>query len=260
MYRREVDGRVLEFDHCGYVYQGSFVMFDKQTESEWLHMTAECVMGPLKGKSLDVEPARLMTWRQWKALHPQTTVMVTRRKWSSASLEKKDFAKAASRPKLGLNVVVEHESKLYPYSLLEPAKVINDRFQETPLAAVYAPQAACAVAWVRRVGDRELTLRPQPVSGDETASGNRERLRLRDEQTGSLWDPLSGKAISDPLKGKQLSPLVAIPIRISRYPGLYPDGQVPGGVGLHDGHIRQGNEGLELVAAPGRFHRGMPDF
>ena len=201
-------------------------MFDKQTESEWLHVTAECVMGPLKGKSLDMEPARLMTWTEWKTLHPQTTVMATRRKWSRASHEKKDFAKAALRPKLGLNVVVEHESKLYPYSVLEPARVINDRFQETPLAAVYAPQAACAVAWVRRVGDWELTLRPQPVNGNETASGNRERLRLRDEQTGSLWDPLSGKAISGPLKGKQLSPLVAIPIRVSRYRGLYPDGQV----------------------------------
>ncbi len=49
MYRREVDGKVYDFDHCGYVYKGSFVMFDRQTGSEWIHVTTECVMGPLKG-------------------------------------------------------------------------------------------------------------------------------------------------------------------------------------------------------------------
>jgi hypothetical protein len=221
-----VDGKVLDFDHCGYVYQGSFVMFDKQTESEWLHVTAECVMGPLKGKTLDMEATRLITWKEWKALYPQTTVMATRRKWSPKSYERKDFAKAASRPKLGLNIVVQHQSKLYPYSSLETNKVINDSFQETPLAAVYVPQAACAVAWDRRVDGKVLTFEPQIASNRETASTENEQLRLKDKQTGSVWDPLNGKALSGPQKGKQLKPLIAIPIRVRRYRGLYPDGKV----------------------------------
>ena len=217
MYRRKVDGKVLDFDHCGYVYQGSFVMFDKQTESEWLHVTAECVMGPLRGKTLDIEPTRLITWTQWKALYPHTTVMATRRKWNSKSYEKKDFAKAASRPKLGLNVVVQHQSKLYPYSALETNKVINDSFQETPLVVVFVPRAACALAWERSVDGKTLTFEPSTVEGKP--------LRLKDKQTGSLWDPLIGKALSGSHQGKQLKPLIAIPIRRSRYRGLYPDGQ-----------------------------------
>ena len=229
---------VLEFDHCGYVYQGSFVMFDKQTESEWLHVTAECVMGPLKGKSLDMEATRLITWKEWKALHPKTTVMAAPRRWEAASDDKRDFAKDSLRPKLGLNVVVEHQSKLYPYSELEPKKVINDEFQKTPLAAVYVPQAACAVAWERRVDGEVLTFDAQLVSAPAGATdaaaeeprdaeqANNKLLRFQDTQTGSVWDPLSGKALCGPLKGKQLQSLIAIPIRVSRYRGLYPDGAI----------------------------------
>ena len=183
-------------------------------------------MGPLKGKTLDMEPTWLITWKEWKALYPQTTVMATRRKWSTRSYERKDFAKAASRPKLGLNVVVQHQSKLYPYSELELNKVINDSFQETPLAAVYILQAACAVAWDRRVDGKVLTFEPHVTSSRETVSNENEQLRLKDKQTSSVWDPLNGKALSGPQKGKQLKPLIAIPIRSSRYGGLYPDGEV----------------------------------
>jgi hypothetical protein len=39
-----LDGKVYDFDHCGYVYKGSFMMFDRQTGSEWIHVTAQCVL------------------------------------------------------------------------------------------------------------------------------------------------------------------------------------------------------------------------
>ena len=77
VYRRTVDGRTLEFDHCGYLYKGSFVMFDKQTESEWLHVTAECMLGPLKGKRLEIVPTQVLSWKEWRLRHPNTTVLPT---------------------------------------------------------------------------------------------------------------------------------------------------------------------------------------
>jgi hypothetical protein len=33
--------------------------------------------------------------------------------------------------------------------------------------------------------------------------------RLKDQETGSLWSPMSGEALSGPLKGKRLSELVS---------------------------------------------------
>ena len=122
--------------------------------------------------------------------------------------------------------MVEHESKLYRYSTLEPRKVINDQVQETPLAAVYVPQAACAVAWERRVDGRTLTFEPQLVISEPAGKKGTEELRLADKETGSLWDPLRGQALSGPLRGKQLKPLIAISIRTHRYRGLYPNGEV----------------------------------
>jgi len=220
VYRRELDGKVYDFDHCGYVYEGSFVMFDKQTGSEWIHVTAECVMGPLKGKSLDLEIAQVITWQKWEALHPDTTVFSSRRRWTERSRNRKAFSTKSSRMRLGLNVVVAHASKLYPYESLEPQKVINDVFQKTPLAAVFVPQADCAVAWVRNVDDRTLTFEPITREG--------ELHRLKDKETGSLWGPLTGECVEGTLMGKQLEPLVAIAIFVRRYRGFYPDGEVFG--------------------------------
>ncbi|MCH7729781.1 MAG: hypothetical protein IH991_25425 [Planctomycetes bacterium] len=56
--------------------------------------------------------------RERKALHPDTTVFSSRRRWKSTSRDRKAFSQAASRKTLGLNVVVNHASKLYPYSKL----------------------------------------------------------------------------------------------------------------------------------------------
>lgn len=209
MYRRELDGKELVFLHTGYVYQGSFVTFDAETEPEWLHVTGEAVMGPLKGKSIKLLPTRLARWEQWKSAHPNTTVYKHRRNWSDAYRERVTFRAGSSRAKLGLNVVVGHESKLYPYSSLEPAQVINDVNNKKPIAAVFAPSAECGVTWLRQVDDRTLTFRSL-----KTAAG---AVRLRDAETNSVWHPLTGHAMDGPLKGKKLTPLVAIPIRLTRY-------------------------------------------
>ncbi len=220
MYRRELDGKELVFLHAGYVYQGSFVMFDTQTESEWLHVTGEAVMGPLKRKSIELLPTRLANWKEWKAAHPNTTVYKSRRKWTDTHRQRVTFGKQTSRPKLGLNVVVDHESKLYPYSALEPARVINDVYNKKPVTAVFVPSAECGVAWIRKVDDQVLKL--QPVGGEQGV------FRLKDRETKTTWHPLTGEAIDGPLKGKQLRPLIAIPIRLTRYRAFYPGGAIYG--------------------------------
>lgn len=217
MYRRELDGRELVFLHAGYVYQGSFVMFDTETESDWLHVTGEAVMGPLKGKSLEFLPTRLVTWKEWKAAHPDTTVLKSQKKWSDVHRRELAFDKAESREQLGLNVVAGRQSKLYPFPVLESAGVINDVHNSEPLAAVYIASAECGVAWKRTLDESVLTFRIEPVDG---------HIRLVDRDTESVWHPLSGIALEGPLKGSQLEPLITIPIRTSRYRFFYPEGAI----------------------------------
>ena len=75
MYRRELEGRVLSFGHAGILYQSSFVMYDRQTKSLWVHVTGRAHAGPLTGKQLTFMPSTVTSWEQWKAAHPYTKVL-----------------------------------------------------------------------------------------------------------------------------------------------------------------------------------------
>ena len=57
MYERELNGRVLKFGHAGMLYQNSFLMYDHQTNSIWIHATGEAFHGPLKGMKLRFMPS-----------------------------------------------------------------------------------------------------------------------------------------------------------------------------------------------------------
>jgi hypothetical protein len=55
--------------------------------------------------------------------------------------------------------------------------------------------AVTALVWDRRIGERALTF---------TAEGD----RIRDTETGTLWDPLTGRALEGALEGESLVPVV----------------------------------------------------
>ncbi len=57
MYGRELDGKTYTFGHEGVLYRQSFVMYDKQTDSLWVHTTGEAIKGALKGKVLTFLPS-----------------------------------------------------------------------------------------------------------------------------------------------------------------------------------------------------------
>ena len=75
MYGRQLEGETLSFGHEGILYENSFVMYDRKTESLWVHVTGRAVWGPLKGKQLEFVPSTVTTWQQWKAAHPRTLVL-----------------------------------------------------------------------------------------------------------------------------------------------------------------------------------------
>ena len=43
MYERTLDGQELRFGHEGVLYENSFIMYDKGTESLWVHVTGEAI-------------------------------------------------------------------------------------------------------------------------------------------------------------------------------------------------------------------------
>jgi len=77
------DGRVagrdapLTFGSSGLLWRSNKLMYDRQTDSLWNQFTGRPVSGALYGTptALSVLPVVITSWAEWRAAHPQTTVL-----------------------------------------------------------------------------------------------------------------------------------------------------------------------------------------
>jgi Protein of unknown function (DUF3179) len=99
-----------------------------------------------------------------------------------------------------LGVILKGEARAYELNLLTRHEVVNDRFGDQPVAAVWCPLANTAVIYDRRVGARELRFEPSGVLMGGAAV-------IQDKETDSYWPILQGKAAHGELKGSALSVL-----------------------------------------------------
>lgn len=216
MYRRKLDDRVLSFGHAGILYEQSFIMYDRETDSLWVHVTGEAAHGPLKGKRLEFMPSTVTTWANWKKNYPQTTVLPGYRRGGFMGTYVGPFQDDI----LGLAVVVKLKAKLYPYPALKKQMLVNDEFNGAKVVVYYSPEDATGTAWRRELDGRVLTFEQ---SDRKDADGN---ALLRDKETGSLWSWLRGEAVEGELKGRKLRQLLYNPILNDRFAAFYPGAPV----------------------------------
>ena len=74
-----------------------------------------------------------------------------------------------------------------------------------------------AVAFSRTVSGRVLTFRA--VSAPDNATP-----LMRDHETGSLWNRVSGRAIEGPLKGSEVLPIISVPWLKERWRHIHEGG------------------------------------
>lgn len=207
---------MLSFGHAGILYENSFVMYDRQTDSLWVHVTGRAETGPMKGKQLTFLPSTVTTWAQWKEAYPHTLVLPGYRRGGFMGTYH-----GATRPgDLGLVVVVRFKGKLYPFPILNASPLVNDRFEDTPLLVYYSRKDGTAVAWGRKIDGRELAFE------ETTRTGEAGGKLLRDRETGSLWSWLRGEAVEGRLKGARLAGVSYNPILIDRFHAFYRNGPV----------------------------------
>jgi Protein of unknown function (DUF3179) len=72
---RRVDGRVLDFGTTGKLRDSDLVMYDRQTESWWQQFGGDALVGELAGKELRQLPARIVSWREFRRMHPLALVL-----------------------------------------------------------------------------------------------------------------------------------------------------------------------------------------
>ncbi len=76
MYSREIDRQVLTLAPSGWTYDNTFVLYDKETESLWYHLSGEdgltCIGGRYKDGKLKELSSVTTRWSTWQAQKPHT--------------------------------------------------------------------------------------------------------------------------------------------------------------------------------------------
>ena len=77
---REQAGEVDEFGVSGYVYENTFLIYDRRTESLWYPLDDEkwtAISGERKGETIPfLEKPGLLTLGEWRKQHPNTRVLL----------------------------------------------------------------------------------------------------------------------------------------------------------------------------------------
>ncbi len=210
MYSREIQGREHTFGVSGKLIMNTLVMYDHQTRTLWAQSFHKGVDGPLKGAELEVIPAVHTEWALWRELHPDTLVLDDERgrfrgdryksyfKSRQAGIFGESVRDTRNRVKeLVLGVEVDDHFKAYPFRLLHGQPVVNDELADRDLVVFFDTATETALAYLSEVDGRMLTFRLQ-----EDSDGG--PPLLVDNETGSTWMVLTGRAIEGELKGKTL--------------------------------------------------------
>ena len=197
-----MDDKVLSFGHEGILYRRSFVMYDRETNSLWVHTTGEAVKGAWKGKVLTFLPSQVMPWKRWKERHPKTSVLTGER--GHPRMGRFDLG---GSPKLyGLSIGQGKKPKLYPISLISKARVINDVYEGKNIVLLWDADAKTAQAFER--GEHSFLWKDGALL----------------DEAGRKWDALRG--LLPGAKPERLKQVVATPWLIDRWQGFYPHGEV----------------------------------
>ena len=210
MYAREIDGQEFTFGVSGKLIRNGLVMYDRQTESYWSQLLGEAVSGEMIGTELEFLPALMTTWEQWKEIHPDTVALDKNGRRGSRDYYQGYY----NSPEAGVLGEVNRDDRLYtkefivgveleddtavayPFSILNDQPIVNDTVDGQNLLVVFDKETAASAVYDRLVDEQTLTF-------TFAADGK----TLTDEETGSTWDPFSGRAIAGPLSGQTLKRL-----------------------------------------------------
>ncbi|MCH8891871.1 MAG: DUF3179 domain-containing protein [Chloroflexi bacterium] len=211
VYAREIDGKEHTFGVSGKLIMNALVMYDHQSDTLWSQFLSRGVKGPLANRALEIVPAVQTTWEQWLNLHPDTLVLDKRGSYGSDTYEgyyrggsagiigESNKDRRLPKKELVMGMVVSGFAKAYPFSAISQQTVINDHFAGEEVVITFEPTSESAAAFQRRLNGKTLTFEPAQVRAGVAL--------MRDQETGSLWQVLTGQAVEGPLFGERLERL-----------------------------------------------------
>jgi hypothetical protein len=197
VYSRQVAHHTLTFFLSGELIHDNMVMEDVETGSKWSQLDGEAIEGPLTGEKLEQLAATWTDWKTWHESHPATTVPRLARSaenYKHHELYSNFLPERSFFFKLQWGLAIRGKARSWPYARLAEQPVINERFGDRRLLIVFDRKTSTPTAFDRHVDGLDLTFRL-------CADG------LTDDDTHSQWDPISGRAVSGPMKGCRLTPV-----------------------------------------------------
>jgi len=204
VFERILDGKVVEFGTSGKLYNSNLVMYDRLTGSYWSQALGEAITGELTGQKLKIIPFDVISWGDWKKIHPDTLVLTTETGHIRAygvdpygnyytdsrilfPVEHQDDRMHQKEIILGFHE--DSTYKAYKQDDVEDENIINDFISNTPIMLVSEHEGNTRA--FERVVNGE-TLEFEYVDG-----------KIIDMNTDSVWS-YEGVAISGEMKGTEL--------------------------------------------------------
>lgn len=247
--RPTIDGRLLDFGTSGKLYNSNLVMYDRQTGSYWAQATGQAIVGPLTGHQLAFVPARILSFADWKT-HRRDGLVLSRDTGDSRPYGENPYVgydtsgdpflfRGERDTRLGqtdrvLGLQVDEDVVAFPYAELQARAeggwaVLTDEVGGRPVVVLWKDGTTSAlddvdIATSRDVGaiavfDARVDGRPLGfVAG---------KAGVRDLETGSRWN-ISGAAVSGPLEGERLEPLIGIDSFWFNWSAFHPETRIFG--------------------------------
>ncbi len=222
VFDRNFEGETLRLGVSGLLRNSDMVMWDDRTESLWQQITGEGIVGELAGEQLEVIPAGIVRWADFKAYNPDGMALSDDQgfgtrygsnpyEFYSSRNEPYGFFQGDIDDRLPalervVGVSVGRVEKAYPFIDLQEVKVVHDTVAGQELVVLWgAPDTADAldafsIAEARGIG---TAVAFNPVIDGRTLTFEPEGELFRDLETGSTWTIL-GKAIDGELAGSEL--------------------------------------------------------
>ena len=206
-----INGQEVEFGTSGKLYNSNLVMYDRLTESYWSQALGTAIVGELAGFELNKIPFDVITWKDWKTIHPDSLVLTT----DTGHLRPygvDPYGSYYTDPRI-LFPVENKDDRLPPKTIIigfhqgnsykaykqkdvESSHVINDKIFDKSILLI-SQFSGNTRAFERMVNDQVLEFDYL----DE---------KLIDLQTKSEWS-YDGVAISGPLEGTELTRMAIDP-------------------------------------------------
>lgn len=218
---------LLDFEVSGMLRKSDMVMADKQTETWWQQLEGKGVVGTLSGAELSVIPSLVISVEEFfnrypkgKILSKNTGILNAEESYGINYYKNYDdpdnkpyerfFSPEDVDPRLPameriVDIRSHGEFKVYPFSAVEKAGVINDVFNDKNVVLFYQP-GTISILDEKEIKDSKdvgMVTVFNPLVDGRLLKFKKVDDKFIDEQSNSVWD-ITGRCVEGKLKGKEL--------------------------------------------------------